>query len=225
MNERDFVNEHFAQYPIIFVNFKDSRGSSSEAIKNSIKVVISRAFEEHEYMIRVFSQMIANGDKVEKIRAHNKLKLFRKYYEDKGINKSDLDIGDSLRFLSEILYEHFGKKVYVLIDEYDTPLQESPWNNNIDIEDINEYYDSILCSALKDNKYLEKAVMTGISEIVRASAYSSLTNYVFTEDEVDQLLDDFSIEINQIQLSTEKSDVKKWYDIYMLKDRNLNLAL
>jgi hypothetical protein len=67
-------------------------------------------------------------------------------------------------------------------------LQESPWNNNIDIEDINEYYDSILCSALKDNKYLEKAVMTGISEIVRASAYSSLTNYVFTEDEVDQLL-------------------------------------
>jgi hypothetical protein len=188
-------------------------------------VVISRAFEEHEYMIRVFSQMIANGDKVEKIRAHNKLKLFRKYYEDKGINKSDLDIGDSLRFLSEILYEHFGKKVYVLIDEYDTPLQESLWNNNIDIEDINEYYDSILCSALKDNKYLEKAVMTGISEIVRASAYSSLTNYVFTEDEVDQLLDDFSIEINQIQLSTEKSDVKKWYDIYMLKDRNLNLAL
>jgi hypothetical protein len=87
MNERDFVNEHFAQYPIIFVNFKDSRGSSSEAIKNSIKVVISRAFEEHEYMIRVFSQMIANGDKVEKKGAHNKLKLFRKYYEDKGIKK------------------------------------------------------------------------------------------------------------------------------------------
>jgi hypothetical protein len=82
--------------------------------------------------------------------------------------------------------------------------------------------------------------MTGISGIVRASAYSSLNNvqeykflidskfaryYGFTEDEVDQLLDDFSIDKNDMQLSTEKSDVKKWYDGYRLKDSNLSLAL
>ena len=127
-------------------------------------------------MIRVFSHIIENGDKVEKRKANDNLQLFYKIYENYGINASDSNIEESLRFLREILYDHFGKKVYVLIDEYDTPLQESFWKNNIDIEGIYKYYDSILCSVLKDNEYLEKAVMTCISGIVRASAYSSLNN-------------------------------------------------
>ncbi len=88
--------------------------------------------------------MIENCDKVEKRKANDNLQQFYKIYEDNEINATDSNIKDNLRFLSEILRDHFGKKVYVLIEEYDTTLQESFWNNNIDIEGINKYYDSIL---------------------------------------------------------------------------------
>jgi hypothetical protein len=109
-------------------------------------------------------------------------------------------------------------------------VHKAVWGNNIDIERIATYFDTILCSTFKDNKYLEKVLMTGISGISRA--FSDLNNvseykflvqsefsefFGFTEDEVLQLLNDFG-------LYGEKDSIKSWYDGYHVKNGG-NMAI
>ena len=202
MEDNSFVNAHFANHPVIFVNFKDTgKGKivNVEDVENRIKIAISDAFMEHNYMKNVFRKIINSGNEDDKEDAENYLKTFRRICDMNGVNATHLDIQYSLTFLCEILYNHFGKQVYVLMDEYDAPTQYDIWNKKIDVEEILNYVDGILWSVFKDNKYLEKGLMTGVSSLFRGSHCFSLNNvseykylfdpefskyYGFTEDEV-----------------------------------------
>ena len=232
MEEHSFVRDHFANHPVIFVNFKDAgKGSKFENVEIKIKRSISRSFLEHEYMIKVFKKIIQNsGDEEEEKKAEDYLKKFKKIYETDGENANTTDIEDSLKFLCMILYNHFGKKAYVLIDEYDAPVQDAMWRNGVDLKNIIDYFDAILCPVLKDNDYLQKGLMTGISSLVRASATSGLNNvteykflckrkfskyYGFTEAEVFQLLNDFGM------IDDHKDKVKSWYDGYKVAGNDM----
>src|SRR5579871_5751040 len=93
------------------------------------------------------------------------------------INKADLQ--DSLHFLSKLLYKHFGRNVYILIDEYDEVINSSYVKFNDKAEEFEQVLDfirGILGSALKQNQYLEKGVLTGILRVAKASLFSGLNN-------------------------------------------------
>ena len=130
---------------------------------------------------------------------------------------SEKDAPMALYQLSDYLSRYYGRKVIILLDEYDTPMQEAYvhgfWN------EFTSFIRSLFNSTFKTNPYLERAVMTGITRVSKESMFSDLNNlkvitttsekystyFGFTEEEVFDSLDRFG-------LSDRKEDVKKWYD-------------
>ena len=132
-------------------------------------------------------------------------------------NMRDSDATSALYQLSDYLYRYYGKKVIILLDEYDTPMQEAYVNGYWD--ELVDFTRSLFNSTFKTNPALERAIMTGITRVSRESIFSDLNNpkvittiskeyatsFGFTEKEVFQALDIFGH-------SDKKKDVKKWYD-------------
>ena len=124
---------------------------------------------------------------------------------------------EAINNLSNYLSRYYGKKVIILLDEYDTPMQEAYVNGYW--EELVGFTRSLFNSTFKTNPYLERAIMTGITRVSRESIFSDLNNLVvvtttsnlyetafgFTEQEVFNALDEFG-------LSDKKDDVKAWYD-------------
>lgn len=119
--------------------------------------------------------------------------------------------------LSNFLFRHYGKKVIILLDEYDTPMQEAYVHGYW--EELVAFTRSLFNAAFKTNPYLERAIMTGITRVSKESIFSDLNNlevvtttsqkyadcFGFTEQEVFEALDEFD-------LSDKKGEVKHWYD-------------
>ena len=130
---------------------------------------------------------------------------------------SNPDATSSLYQLSDFLYRYYGKKVIILLDEYDTPMQEAYVDGYW--EDLVAFTRSLFNSTFKTNPYLERAVMTGITRVSKESIFSDLNNlkvvtttseeyataFGFTEGEVFAALEECG-------LSKEKEEVKRWYD-------------
>jgi len=196
------------KYPVIFLTFKDIKNSSFEAAYNDLQELISKAYEEHEYVL--------TGEKLTALQKQRYQSILERKAED-------TDIRSALKNLTFYLYQYYGIKPIVLIDEYDTPIQTAY---------INEYYEPMiefmrqfLAKALKDNSYLQKAVLTGILRIAKESLFSGLNNikiyslldstygeyFGFTEPEVAALLE-------ETKLSHNIKDVKTWYNGYQAGD-------
>jgi hypothetical protein len=211
-NDSDSM-EHQGKYPVIYINFKDIKGSSYDEIERAIKNQIIKLFIQHRYL----KELIKNNPLFDE----QELEKLHKYYTN---NIGLEDIKDALGFLSSLLFKYFNQKVYILIDEYDTPINsaylkftEMPQ----EFEKILELFRGILGSALKTNPHLEKAVITGILRIAKANLFSDLNNireycvldkkfskfYGFTENEVNDLL-------SQVPTKTSKEEIKYWYNGY-----------
>jgi len=127
------------------------------------------------------------------------------------------EASSALHRLSELLYKHYGKKVIILLDEYDTPMQEAYVNGFWD--DLVAFTRSMFNATFKTNPHLARGVMTGITRVSKESVFSDLNNlevvtttsdkyataFGFTEEEVFGGLD-------ECELSSEKDKVKEWYD-------------
>ncbi len=222
MEEKEFVNTNLGNHPVIFVNFLNATGYGYENTVDGIKGAISEAFEEHKYMIKVLRNL-SKENTFDNEDDLDDLAKFKRIMIDGGSKANDKDIRFSLKYLTKLLFIYYGKKVFILIDEYDAPVH-SAMQNNLDVVKIKDYVDQILCTALKDNIYLEKGLMTGISEMIRCSATSGLNNvktckflgehpyskyYGFTEKEVSTIIKDFGFDVNY------ENKVKKWYNGYL----------
>ncbi|MBQ2406329.1 MAG: AAA family ATPase, partial [Lachnospiraceae bacterium] len=130
---------------------------------------------------------------------------------------SNTNATSSLYQLSGYLYRYYGKKVIILMDEYDTPMQEA-WVNGF-WDELVAFTRSLFNSTFKTNPWLERGIMTGITRVSKESIFSDLNNlevvtttsdkyatsFGFTEEDVFAALDEF-------ELSTDKDKVKRWYD-------------
>lgn len=193
------------KYPVIYISFKDLKSSSYEIFCEKIKLVISKEYQSHKEVLL--------GDKLDEVDKT----FFEKILKGMG-TEADLEL--SLAYLCEYLYKYYGKKVILLIDEYDTPIEAAY---------INKYYDNvigfmrnILGSALKDNVYLQKAMVTGILRIAKESIFSGLNNlsvssiinynfsdkFGFTEKEIKILLDYYNV-------PEDIENIKQWYNGYI----------
>ncbi len=210
----DIIYDYQGRFPVILINFKDVKGSSYQEIEAGIKTQVIELFVNHRYLKRYITEDATLLDDVQK-------KKLNRYFT------GDFDIEDlktSIRFLSDILFKHFGQKVYVLIDEYDTPINSSYvefGNKPQEFEDVLKIFRSMFGSALKSNPYVEKGVVTGILRIAKANLFSDLNNvseytlldeefskvYGFTQGEVDELL-------TKVPLEIKAEKIKDWYNGY-----------
>ena len=142
----------------------------------------------------------------------------RAYYDRiLAVEVSNPDISSSLYQMSDFLYRYYGKKVIILLDEYDTPMQEAYVDGFWD--ELVSFTRNLFNSTFKTNPYLDRAIMTGITRVSKESIFSDLNNlkvvtttsdeyatsFGFTEEEVFAALE-------ECNLAGEKEEVKHWYD-------------
>ena len=204
-------------YPVIFLSFAEIKKNNFKDTKNDIISIINEAYKQHSYLIR--SNVLTDAEK-------GIFDKFDNYSKDTDVSKemSNEIVCRAIKDLSSMLCRHFGKKVIILLDEYDTPMQEAYVNGYW--EELVGFTRSLFNSTFKTNPYLERAIMTGITRVSKESIFSDLNNLVvvtttsnqyetafgFTEEEVFNALDEQG-------LSDKKEEVKRWYDGFTFGDK------
>ena len=204
ISKSEYFNKQ-GEFPVISISFKDYNEKKWESGFREVKGIIERLYTKYKFLTEKMDEI-----EVEKFNSIRRT----------------LDLADwknSLLNLSKYLYEYYGKKVIVLIDEYDQPIINSYINGYYN-ETI-DFFKSFYGSVLKDNEYLEMSIITGILRVAKENIFSGLNNlevhtildsefteyFGIMEDEVEEALKDFSLEY-------ELEDVQKWYNGYLFGD-------
>ena len=190
------------QYPVLFLSLKDVKQSTWKSCLESIVDIVRGLYSDYREV----------REKLEDIE----LEVFNNIL----FNKAEANYKKSLRFLCECIYKRYGKKAVLLIDEYDTPLVAANMYGYFEGES-RDFFRDFYSTVLKDNEYLEMAVLTGIVRVAKENIFSGLNNlYVYdtfddgyssyfglTQKEVEEALKYYEIDF-------EIDKVKKWYDGY-----------
>ncbi|MCI9625075.1 MAG: AAA family ATPase, partial [Lachnospiraceae bacterium] len=188
-------------YPVLLFSFADIKENSYIQTKKKICSIVKDLYNQNRFLLE--GDLLSESEKQE--------------FEHISADMEDYAASGSIKALSEYLFRYFGKRVIILLDEYDTPMQEAYVNGFW--EELVSFTRSMFNSTFKTNPYLERAIMTGITRVSRESVFSDLNNlevvtttskkyadcFGFTEKEVFEALDEFG-------LSDRKREVKGWYD-------------
>jgi hypothetical protein len=199
------TRRHFGRYPVIYLNLKATKAGSFSSLLDLVRNEVSEQFEQHRYLVDGSSLSASERAFYEKIlRAEGKPE----------------DYPHALKRLSRHLAAHHGERVVILVDEYDTPLNEAYLGGYLD--EATRFLGNFFSAGLKDNPHLFKGVLTGVLRIARESLFSDLNNlsvysilrpefashFGFTEGEVEDLCRRFG--------SPElMSELREWYDGYL----------
>ena len=220
--DREFCQQYMGHYPVIFLSLKSVEGINFETAYQKLAEVIY-GLVDSQFRFLLQSNKLSDGNKrdlqylldldnLEKVSSSVKLQF-------------------SLQKLTQFLYQHYGKKAIVLIDEYDVPLAKASvrgyYNQMVDV------IRGMLGNVLKTNTYLEKAVLTGCLRVSKESIFTGLNNISvntvfsrdvelatgigFTKDETIDMLDYYG-------LSSFNNTVKEWYDGYNFANHEMFCA-
>ena len=192
------------KYPIIFIGFKAFKCKDFETFKEDFKKILSDCYKNYEYLLS--SDKLTELDKG-KIRPY-----FSSDFDDSGFTYS-------LKYLTGALEKHHGKKVVVLMDEYDTPLQEAYLNGFF--KDAVDPFRAMLGEVFKGNEHLYKGVITGITRITKESLFSGVNNldvFDITNKQYAEFFGFTEDEIRQICPEEHLADLKSWYNGYRFGD-------
>ncbi len=195
-------------YPVIFLSFAEIKQNNYNDAVEKIKRIICEVCQQFDFL--------KNWDGLTEIEKKNISNI--------SYNMSDVMAQDLIKNMSNYLSRYYGKKVIILLDEYDTPMQEAYVNGYW--EELVAFTRSLFNATFKTNPYLERAIMTGITRVSKESIFSDLNNLVvvtttsnqyetafgFTEEEVFNSLDEQG-------LSDKKDIVKTWYDGFTFGDK------
>lgn len=207
ISESEHMHEQ-GQYPVIYISFRNMEEVSWENSHIAIRQLISNMYDEFKFIREEMDER----------------ELF--YFDNVWFNKDIADWKGSLKALTKYLYEYYGKKAVVLIDEYDTPIiqayQEGYYKQAI------SFFKKFYGDAMKDNEYLQFGIMTGILRIAKEGIFSGLNNlkvnnifsekyseyYGLTENEVVEAVKYYGLEY-------EMEDVREWYDGYQFGETEI----
>ena len=207
ISESEHMQEQ-GQYPVIYISFRNMEEVSWENSHIAIRQLISNMYDEFKFIREDMDER----------------ELF--YFDNVWFNKDIADWKGSLKALTKYLYEYYGKKAVVLIDEYDTPIiqayQEGYYKQAI------SFFKKFYGDAMKDNEYLQFGIMTGILRIAKEGIFSGLNNlkvnnifsekyseyYGLTENEVVEAVKYYGLEY-------EMEDVREWYDGYQFGETEI----
>ena len=196
------------KYPVIFVSLKDLRADTWEDTFENLKSFISDLYAEFEDMREIMNK-------------RDKIKFDKIFYEEE---KGDYET--SLKLLSNYIYKYYGKKVIILIDEYDAPIINA-FDKGYYNEAIN-FFQVFYSSALKTNDSLKYGILTGITRIIKEGIFSGLNNlkvdtilnkkyseyFGLLESEVIKML-------NYFEMKYKIEEVKEWYNGYIFGDKRV----
>lgn len=188
-------------YPVISFSFASVKENDYQATKLRICQIITDLYIKYSF-IRSCDWM-TEADKA--------------FFDSVSTDMPEVVASIAIYKLSNYLYRYYGKKVIILLDEYDTPMQEAYVNGFWD--ELVSFTRSMFNASFKTNPWLERAIMTGITRVSKESIFSDLNNlkvvtttsdeyaesFGFTEREVFDALEEYG-------LSEKKQDVKQWYD-------------
>ena len=206
--ETALCEEYMGKFPVMFVSLKGVDGLTFEDAYGMLRLIIrAEAFRmEH----------LAQSNKV----SEKELQAFLRLLDEKETKD---DIQNSLKTLSCLLYQHYGQKVVLLIDEYDVPLDKAFHHGYY--REMVALIRGLFGQALKTNEYLQFAVLTGCLRVAKESIFTGLNNFKvlsiidprfdehfgFTDAEVKRLLADYGLE-------SHFDEIKEWYDGYRFGD-------
>lgn len=187
--------------PVISLSFANIKEGTYEKAREKICQLLAAEFQRNAFLLD--SGCLTEGEKF--------------FFNRKTADMGDVDATLALNQLSEYLSRYYGRKVIILLDEYDTPMQEAYVHGYW--KELVEFIRSLFNATFKTNPYLERAVLTGITRISKESVFSDLNNlevitttsckyedvWGFTQEEVDSALEEYG-------LSDQKEEVKEWYD-------------
>ena len=196
-------------YPVIFLSFAKIKQNIYDGAVKQIKNELINLYNAFDYIMK--SDLYNENEKLQ--------------YKSIRVGMDDETAQDALNNLSNYLSRYYGKKVIILLDEYDTPMQEAYVNGYW--EELVVFTRSFFNSTFKTNPYLERAIMTGITRVSKESIFSDLNNlevvttlspkyttaFGFTEKEVFNALDEQG-------LPDEKEIVKMWYDGFKFGEKS-----
>ncbi len=187
-------------YPVISLSFANVKEKNYEATKCRICQLIAELYAKNQFLLE--SDLLTEADK--------------KYFQEISVDMPEVVATFSLHKLAGFLSRYYGKKVIILLDEYDTPMQEAYVGGYW--EELVAFTRSMFNATFKTNPFLERAIMTGITRVSKESIFSDLNHlkvvtttcseyadcFGFTEEEVFAAMDEFGY--------ADKESVKEWYD-------------
>lgn len=202
---------HQGKYPVIFLTFKDVKFDSWQATVEKIKSLLQEEYGRHQELL-----------------SSDRISDYEKEYFNKVLSatENEVELSSSLEKLSKMLATHYGKAPIIIIDEYDTPIQEG-YSKDF-YNEIISFMRNFFSGAFKDNKNLSYGFLTGILRIAQESIFSGLNNltvnsvmdeaydryFGFTNEEVSEMLDYYGV--------TEKeSELQEWYDGYLFGNEEI----
>ncbi len=188
-------------YPVIFLSFADVKETSFSGTRKTICQIIENLYNKYDFLLE--SGYLNENEK--------------KRYKTISIDMENNLAARSLKDLMDYLMRYYGKKVIILLDEYDTPMQEAYVYGYWD--ELVSFIRNLFNSTFKTNPFLAKAMMTGITRVSKESIFSDLNNltavtttsdlyadsFGFTQEEVWNALEEYG-------LSDQKDGVRRWYD-------------
>lgn len=199
--EDETYRELQGTYPVISLSFSTVKERDYELTVQRINQILTDLYYENSFLLE--SDRLLPEEKED--------------FRQVSMGMPEVTATMAIHCLSKYLYKHYNKRVIILLDEYDTPMQEAYVNGYW--EELVSFTRSMFNAAFKTNPYLDRAIMTGITRVSRESIFSDLNNlevvtttsekyedcFGFTEEEVFTALDEF-------EMSDRKKEVKNWYD-------------
>ena len=209
MEQGEKYTSKLGAYPCIYITLKDVRGSNPEEMMLLFQTELNELFIDHANLLK--SEKIFD---VEKEMFNTVLNL----------KANKIQLQGAIKLLSRMLYREYEKPVMLFLDEYDVPLQNAYVQGFYD--EAIEFFRTFYGTTFKDNQYIEKTVLTGVSRVAKESIFSGANNFkVFTildnefaedfgitEQEMDKIIKDFDIK-------DDKEEIKRWYDGYKIGDK------
>lgn len=195
-------------YPVIMISFSDIKENSFQEVRNKICENIVDLYNHYDFLGQ--GTLLNEREK--------------NYFYKVSADMTDSEASIAIRRLCGYLYKYYGQKVIILLDEYDTPMLEAYTGGYWD--ELVTFTRSLFNATFKNNQYLERAILTGITRISKESIFSDLNNlkvvtatseeyadsFGFTEEEVFSALDEYG-------MSDRKQEVKDWYDGFTFGSR------
>ncbi|MCM1090316.1 MAG: ATP-binding protein [Butyrivibrio sp.] len=195
-------------YPVIALSFAEVKENTYQGARQRICEILMDLFNQFSFL--------ANSERL----SENEKRIYQQFSMGTG---ERMEAG-ALKTLSNYLMKHYGKKVIILLDEYDTPMQEAYVEGYWD--EMTAFTRGLFHAAFKTNPYMERALMTGITRVSKESMFSDLNNlevvtttsekyacsFGFTEEEVFAALEEYG-------LADQKQKVKDWYDGFSFGSR------
>ena len=206
MEQEEYYTSKLGYYPVIYLTLKDVNDINHDKMILDLKTAMINMYKEHMYLLD--SNKIYDFEK-------QKIQDILYAREDEVLLKN------AVKDLSEYLNRYYERPVILLIDEYDVPIQAAYVEGYY--EDAIKFLKTFYGTTFKDNPYLEKAILTGVSRIAKESLFSGMNNFKvytimdnefaddfgITEDEMKKIIKDFNIQ-------DEEKEIKKWYDGYKI---------